>query len=107
MNKKLVFYVGTTKRNYIKNTSISLFLGIMISYMTSLIGWSKFYVLINFVLSTFLLFRLGEFIITKKSVGGSYIFGYIDEGREAKFNFFANLCLLVLIIISIFTISPN
>lgn len=100
-NKKFALFIGMNKGNHIKNISISILLSLLAVYLLSLKGWTNSHLLIFFIVSFVFLFRMGEYLISKKFIY-YFIGGAIAEGRRAFIDLVVYLVLYLLLFITLF-----
>lgn len=99
---KLTFFIKTTKKNYIKNISISLLFSIFLSYIAYFRGWSNISITFTFLLSFVFLYRIIEYLLTGKTLSPAlYAADIIDERNKSLgyMIFFVIGLLLVLFMI--------
>lgn len=101
---EMTIYIKTSKRNYLINLAISIFLATLLSIvlyakisLSNSFPVSIIYWWLIFVHS----FRVLEYIFTKKSIWAFSIFWFGNEesGKKAKFYFLLNFTLLIFLIL--------
>lgn len=108
-NKKknsIVFYVKTSKKNYVTNISASLILSTILSYFSYLRGWHRPWVFLIFLFFFYVVYRMGEFVLTGKSLTYNPLFNRVDEGKTAFFYFIFNFLMFMLFIFGFLIFKP-
>ncbi len=106
-SKEIRLFINTTKKNLLVNLGVSLIMAIILSYISSLKGWGRPWIFFIFFLFFYVLFRIGEFLFTGKSLTYSPLLTYVDEGRAAFLFFLLNITILILLIIAFIIINPK
>src|SRR3989344_6048266 len=97
-NKKFALFIRMGNADYFKNILISSLLSLLLVYLLSLRGWMSGNLVIFFVVSFIFLFRVGEYLISKRFIY-YFVGGAIAEGRGAFIDFMVYLILYLLLFI--------
>lgn len=104
-NNGIRFFIKTSNKNYFYILSFSIILTAFYYLFLKIKGWGNRSIFVFLFLSFFTLFRIGEYLLTKKTLS-LYLFGREHSGSNAKFNFVLFILLLLFFVVISIIKSP-